>query len=465
MGRTQLDERSLRDGVITGASFAPELMFWSEVSNYVTLTRVYWQDKWFEANTNITGGVEGDLTNSPDINPDWTEVTNVMWSAYPSSVQTFNNTAVTLSYNTTRTSNAAVTLNTGEVTFNTNGNFIIHFEFSSINTTGTRMTSKAFLQKSTDGGTNWNTISNTEVWAYNREATYGHSTGSLSLPITVVEDDMYRVRIQSSNTTNISTVIAGCNIAIFALMGTKGDKGLQGIKGDTGASGDINWLGAWSAGTYSENDAVGYLGTSYVSTANNNTETPSDTATNWDILAKKGADGSGTQINIAEEGSNLTNTPHGTINFIGDLITAVDDGSGVATVTVAPTKQKYMVVVWAEENATLANNTYEWAFGNGASTSANNGITALVPSGYTCIVKGMSLNLNAGSAEVELEINGVSVSRSISGDAGASNKSPAVTFGTALAVNNGDRLNFKTISAAGTSSPNTVCVWLEYNES
>ena len=31
----------------------------------------------------------------------------------------------------------------------------------------------------------------------------------------------------------------------------------------------------------------------------------------------------------------------------------------------------YMVPIWAEENGGLGNNTYEWAFGNGANTPSN----------------------------------------------------------------------------------------------
>ena len=128
MARTQLDERSIRDGSLTGASFRSELMFYDETHDYTSGDRVYWKDKWFEAQNSITGGVEGDLSSTPDLNTtDWKEVTNVMWSAYPSAAQTFNDTAVTLAFDTIRTSNASVSLSAGEVTFNSDGNFILHF--------------------------------------------------------------------------------------------------------------------------------------------------------------------------------------------------------------------------------------------------------------------------------------------------------------------------------------------------
>jgi hypothetical protein len=123
-----------------------------------------------------------------------------------------------------------------------------------------------------------------------------------------------------------------------------------------------------------------------------------------------------------------------------------------------------MVPVWAEENAALAANNYEWAFGNGGNTAQNNGVAILIPSGYSCEVTGMSLTLNAGSAEVEIEINGASISRSVSADVGAGNKSVATEFSSGVSVSNGDRLNFKTVTASNTSATNVVCAWLKYTE-
>jgi len=39
------------------------------------------------------------------------------------------------------------------------------------------------------------------------------------------------------------------------------------------------------------------------------------------------------KINVQDEGSNVTNTPHTTLNFVGSPVTVTDGGSGVATVT------------------------------------------------------------------------------------------------------------------------------------
>lgn len=73
----------------------------------------------------------------------------------------------------------------------------------------------------------------------------------------------------------------------------KGSTGIQGIQGVAGL--DINWLGTYNAGTtYEINDAVAYLGTSYIwiNVTPASGHTPADDAY-WDILALKGNDGAG----------------------------------------------------------------------------------------------------------------------------------------------------------------------------
>jgi len=55
----------------------------------------------------------------------------------------------------------------------------------------------------------------------------------------------------------------------------------------------MEWQGAWSAGTYQINDVVENNGSSWIATAVT-TEEPSISATDWDLVALKGADGSGT---------------------------------------------------------------------------------------------------------------------------------------------------------------------------
>ena len=72
---------------------------------------------------------------------------------------------------------------------------------------------------------------------------------------------------------------------------TTGDlSGPQGEKGDTGLAGaGIAWQGEWSSSlTYRKHDAVGWLGSSYVSKQDSNTNhVPTDTAW-WDLWVAKG---------------------------------------------------------------------------------------------------------------------------------------------------------------------------------
>ena len=173
MPRTQLDERNLSNNVLTGASFKSEMGFYDETANYVSTDRIWWKGTWYEANTTITGGDEGVMTNAPDINTDWDAVPNLLWSAYTSTAQTYNNTPVVLDFDTERQSNSNITLNTGgSITFGITGTFILHYEYSANVTTSTRAASNSYLSKSTDGGTSWTPITNSSVYNYHRNNNY-----------------------------------------------------------------------------------------------------------------------------------------------------------------------------------------------------------------------------------------------------------------------------------------------------
>lgn len=119
---------------------------------------------------------------------------------------------------------------------------------------------------------------------------------------------------------------------------------------------------------------------------------------------------------------------------------------------------EYMYPVWAEENSTLAATTYEWAYGNGASTPNDGGITMYVPSGWTCTLVAMSLRLGSGTATVEAVINGA-VKGALANVAVAAGQGATNDSFTPVAISNGDYFNFRTTAAAGTSAPNVVTAW------
>lgn len=74
----------------------------------------------------------------------------------------------------------------------------------------------------------------------------------------------------------------------------KGATGETGATGSAGADGlDINWLGVYNAGTgYVVNDAVFYLGSSYICKLASTGSLPTNT-TYWDLMAQQGAAGVG----------------------------------------------------------------------------------------------------------------------------------------------------------------------------
>ena len=124
---------------------------------------------------------------------------------------------------------------------------------------------------------------------------------------------------------------------------------------------------------------------------------------------------------------------------------------------------EYMVPVWAEENAAIAANTYEWAFGNGANTPSDGGITIYVPTGWSCFAVAMSLRIGGGTATVELVHNGTPKGE----DAQvvlSSGQSATAELDTPLAISNNDFINFRTSAAAGTSGPCVATVWLKYTK-
>jgi hypothetical protein len=330
------------------------------------------------------------------------------------------------------------------------------------------------MQISDDNGSNWSNIANSTVWTYNRTTGAGVSTGAVDLPLDLTAGDLIRVQMACTTSTNVESDPTACNLTVFTVGSVSGPKGEKGDTGATGAPGDIIWTGPYdSSRTYQIHEAVEYLGTSYVSTANDNTETPSDTASNWDIVAKKGSAGSGSNINVADEGSNIPNTPHDTLNFIGDSVEATDGGNGTANITVDP-KYESFSYIWAEENAALNANAYEWAFGNGANTPANHGVSVYIPNGYKAEIVALGLNISSDNADVKATVQcevgddsgNVDIIGSVTVDQTTATTNRTVTeLSTPYELTNADVINFKTVDVSGsTRAPNVVTAIIKYKK-
>ena len=136
------------------------------------------------------------------------------------------------------------------------------------------------------------------------------------------------------------------------------------------------------------------------------------------------------------------------------VITPPGGGGGISS---------YMYSVWAEENAALGANSYEWAFGNGANSPADGGLTIYVPNGWNCSVVAMSLRVGGGTANVTLLINGVEQLADGCVEI-ASGQSASNEFTTPLYLNDNDYINFRTKEAAGTSGPCVVTAWIKMVE-
>jgi hypothetical protein len=171
-------------------------------------------------------------------------------------------------------------------------------------------------------------------------------------------------------------------------------------------------------------------------------------------------------VNLIEAAHALTPTQIGGVKYTGELIGHGVDASNQVIQNVAdPTSAQHaatknyvdtvagsVFAIWAEENSTLGNNTWEWAYGNGANTRAGMGIVMGLDA--TCFALGLSLG-TSGTATVELEVNGT-----LTGDQIAlSSAQNGLNSSISTAVSAGDVINFKTISASSTSSPCQVVAW------
>ena len=144
----------------------------------------------------------------------------------------------------------------------------------------------------------------------------------------------------SATVTNVGTSSA----ATFDFGIPQGAIGATGATGATGAQGvaGINWLGTWSGATaYAIRDAVTYLGTSYYAIATNTNQAPPN-VTYWNILAQKGADGSGAVSSVGLSAPALFTVSGSPVTSSGTLAltysgTALPIANGGTNSTATPT--------------------------------------------------------------------------------------------------------------------------------
>ena len=260
----------------------------------------------------------------------------LVFACEASSSQTFAGSRTDVLLDTAILSKGGIAhLSSGEVVFDKAGIFSIDVSFGADVTSNNRSTSRAFLQL--DTGSGFTDVPSIVLYVYNRQTSDGEGTSSKSIPLEVSAGDKLKLQvIRNSGSGTTETIPHSCAINITSSKGLRGEKGEKGEQGFDGADGDMTWEGVYASGTYQENQAVEFNGSSFVCTANGTTTdpgTPDTPNSGWDLLARKGADGSGATINVAQNSGLIPNTPHGTLNFTDGVITE-DGGSGVANIKI-----------------------------------------------------------------------------------------------------------------------------------
>jgi hypothetical protein len=421
MARTQVKAQNILDHSLTGASFRSELQIYDETANYSVDDEVLWQSAVYKALVSITGGIEGDLSHAPDISPYWEIKQGILFAVYPDTIQTFDNNRITVLYNQIRYNNPACSLdtNTGTITIGEDGVYIIGVTQTNEDQPGSndRSTSYTFLQIDKNDGNGFQDVPNWKIAGYHRMEADGETTGYSSMPIELNQNDKIRIQTVEKDTADgCQTVPDGCNLIMWAPQGSRGPKGEKGDKGDPG---------------------------------------------------------SGTTMVVQDEGTSIPNSPHSTLNFKGDSVTVTDAGSGVAEINVIP-KYEFIQTVWAEENAGLNANSYEWAFGNGANTPLHYGCPIYVPSGYTAEVVALGLIVSSDdqtvNATVQCEVtdssNNMNSVGSVTADYGGTGVNRAISeLSTPYSIGNAYSVNFKTTSVSGSSKgPNVATAYIKFKE-
>ncbi len=140
-----------------------------------------------------------------------------------------------------------------------------------------------------------------------------------------------------------------------------------------------------------------------------------------------------------------------TLNEKQDISTAFD--GDYASLLNKPIAYCYFPI-WAEENADIADGTYEWAFGNGGNTSSGMGLVLA----FDCDLIGIGLSIKGTtSVEVEVRKNTISTNKSVSiiNDT----KARAVFENDPVSFLAGDVVNFRTLVGSTTSDASIVTAW------
>ncbi len=318
--------------------------------------------------------------------------------AYPTIPQYAPDTYGIFNFDTTKHLSSHFSIANNELTIAADvGVMVIGFNIT-IDVTDTSRSGVTYLLQVDQGG-GYIDVPSSNGASYHRTSSQGRATISFN---TVEEPAIgwkYRILFQGDNTGDLITIPTGCNVYAY---GISGNTGPAGEKGDAGYSGFDYLFGDGAPASGLGNDGDVYT----------------DTGTNTGDTYKK------------ESGSWVYK-----YNTIG---------------TVTPSRE---FMIWAEENAGLADNSDEWSFGNGSTGAI--GIT--MP--YSGVITAMSFQADSAgtsSCNVEVHINHTSVNQSITIPTG--NTTGYTTFGTPVTFNAGDVLGFYTVLGGSVSDARIAAV-------
>jgi hypothetical protein len=305
---------------------------------------------------------------------------------------TFTTTPVTVAFDTVTINDGEWSLANGEVTALDTNTYLFIVDVGTSGSTGTgRSGCIAYLELDSGGG--YAEIDGTRCSMYNRGNTYGFQNASICTPISVTNGDKFKVSVvRNHGTDTLKTYADSSRISIVKISGpkgamgpmgangditwegvwvsqnyienhaveylgsayvckantvlnalptdttywdllaAKGDQGIQGIQGEMGAVGYLDWQGDWASQNYTANQAVFYLGNSFVCILNTTANQDPSDATYWNLFAQQGSvgpAGSGNTVNIFDNGLAVTGSPFEKINFNG--ITSISQNGGDST--------------------------------------------------------------------------------------------------------------------------------------
>lgn len=218
---------------------------------------------------------------------------------------------------------------------------------------------------------------------YNRTA--GEDLANASVTIIKSLSATDKIKLQARRNSGSDTVVTwpnSCGLVIRKLIDSEIiASAVRGPQGVPGSDGDITWEGVWSAGTYTPNQAVSHNGSSFVATTTT-TEQPSDTASDWDVLASKGDTGGAFAKGIVTSAGSLTASDNLSVNRSAT-------GTYDFTFTSAAQSANYVVLCTFTGSAA---NVQDW-------TAV---VTSKATTGFTVVTTSED---NGGTADPPLDLN------------------------------------------------------------